>query len=328
MALRHTLLIAPLLITIGACETAQENPNYKYSSTYGEQAPQVFAQNSRHPDQAGQVQAVPVRYVRSVPSQSQPITQASANTSYTTASPSGTYTRVNHECLNQERTRTLIGAGLGGTAGAFAGDKLIGGTKGTIIGAVAGGAAGYGLGNASINCEPVPVHVQATTPAIAPAYVPQATTHAASSHTYSQPTYAQSNSTATYSPSPTESAYNSDTVGTPGYEAVRQSQSLSADASTTAPSTTYTAQSYAQPSYEAYTSAESIVPATAPETQELWSNSYNQLGGNYIVEQGDTVYSLSRNICAKVDELKTLNSLDQNFSIKAGQSLQLPASKC
>ena len=328
MALRHILLIAPLLVAIGACETAQENPNYKYSSTYGEPAPQVFAQNSRHPDQAGQVQAAPVRYVRSVPQQTQSVTQASANTSYSTA-PSGTYTRVNHECLNQERTRTLIGAGVGGTVGAFAGDKLIGGTKGTIIGAVAGGAAGYGLGNASINCEPVPVHVQSTAPAIAPAYVPQATTHAASSHTtYSQPTYAQPSSSATYSPSPTESAYNADTVGTPGYEAIRQSQSLSANASTTAPNTTYSAQSSVQPSYEAYTSAEPIVPAAAPDTQDLWPNSHNQLGQNYIVEQGDTVYSLSRNLCATVGELKALNSLDQNFSINAGQSLQLPASKC
>lgn len=329
MALRHTLLIAPILLAIGACETAQENPNYRYSSTYGEPAPQQFAQNSRHPDQeqTQQVQATPVRYVRSTPAQSQPFTQASANTHYATNSYSTTYTRVNHACLDQERRRELIGAGLGGTVGAIAGKKLIGGTKGTLIGAAAGGTAGYGLGNASIKCEPVQVHVQSTAPAIAPAYVPQATTHAASSHSYTPQSYAQPSSTATYSPSPTESAYHSDTVGTPGYEAIRQSQ-LSADASTAAPSTSYTAPSYAQPSYEAYTAAEAIVPAAAPVSQEPWSNSYNELGASYTVQEGDTVYSLSRNVCSTVSELKTLNNLDQDFTINAGQNLQLPASKC
>jgi len=65
MALRHTLIIAPLLLAIAACETAQENPNYKYSSTYGNTAPQVLAANSRHPDQTQT--SAPVRYVSTAP---------------------------------------------------------------------------------------------------------------------------------------------------------------------------------------------------------------------------------------------------------------------
>ena len=327
MALRHTLLIAPLLLVIGACETAQENPNYKYSSTYGEQAPQVFAQNSRHPDQ---VQAAPVRYVQSVPSQTQPITQASAVTAYSPDNSTGTYTRVNHECLDKERNRTLIGAGLGGSAGALAGNKLIGGTKGTLIGAAAGGVAGYGLGDASINCDPVEVHTQGAAPVIASAYnTPNATTHLAASETASSQTYEQSSTEAIYTASPTETIYNSETVGTPGYEAIQQSQTLSADVSATAPNA-YPApvQSYTPPAYETYAAAEPIVPANALGTQNIWSEGYNNVGGNYTVQAGDTIYSLSRNLCTTVGELKTLNSLDNKFSINVGQTLQLPTSKC
>lgn len=326
MALRHTLLIAPILLALSACETAQENPNYKYSSTYGEQVPQVFAQNSRNPaHSSSQAQVAPVRYVQTTPSSSQTqyVRQASAITTTSSGAPAATYTRVNHECLDQERTRTLIGAGLGGSAGAFAGNKIIGGTKGTLIGAAVGGTAGYGLGDASLNCEPVQIHTQAAAPVITPAYSPSATTHLASSQTYSQQTYTQPNPSAGYSPSPTESAYNADTVGTPGYEAVQASLNAEASAPAVSP-----VQAYAPPAYNIATPEQSIVPATAQNTQPLWPNSYNQLGGNYIVEAGDTVYSLSRNLCTTVSDLKTLNNLDQSFSINAGQTLQLPASKC
>ena len=320
MALRHTLLLAPILFALSACETAQENPNYKYSSTYGQQTPQVLAQNSRHPAQvgSGQVQAAPVRYVQTPPSQTQYVTQASA----TNGAPAATYTRVNHECLNQERTRTLIGAGVGGSAGAFAGNKLIGGTAGTLIGAGVGGVAGYGLGDATINCEPIQVQAQTASPTIAPVYSPAATTHAASSQTYPQQTYTQQASSSTnYAASPTESVYNSDTVGTPGYEAVQQSLSAEAYASP--------AQSYIPPTHANITpAADTIVPAVTPSTQTAWPNSYSHLGGNYTVQAGDTVYSLSRNVCASVSELKSLNNLDQNYSINSGQTLQLPASKC
>jgi len=154
MALRHILLIAPVVLALAACETAQENPNYQYSSTYGQQAPQALAQNSRHPDQ---IQAAPVRYETQAPAQATSrVIQASAQSGTIGSSPS-TYTRVNHECLNQERQRSLIGAGLGGTIGAIAGKKIVGGTKGTLIGAAAGGAAGYGIGDKTIKCDPVTI---------------------------------------------------------------------------------------------------------------------------------------------------------------------------
>lgn len=184
MALRHAFIVAPLLLTLTACETAQENPNYKYSSTYGEQAPQALAQNSRHPEQIQA--AAPVRYVNttSATPYSQNIVQTSAQTSSQASAVNGTYTRVNHECLDSERTRTLIGAGIGGSVGALAGNKLIGGTKGTLIGAAAGGVAGYGIGDKTIDCDPIAVEAPTQQAVITPAYNPS---------TYNSGGYAASN---------------------------------------------------------------------------------------------------------------------------------------
>jgi len=106
MAIRHTLIIAPLLLALTACETAQENPNYKYSSTYKETAPHL-AQNSRHPDQ---VQSpAPVRYVNTTPVQqgTQTIQTSTIHTSSSaivpttysnTSSTQQIYTRVDSNC--------------------------------------------------------------------------------------------------------------------------------------------------------------------------------------------------------------------------------------
>jgi len=62
-----------------------------------------------------------------------------------------TYTRVNHECLKKEKNHELLGSAIGGTIGAIAGEKLIGGTEGVVIGAGLGGAAGYGIGDKAVD---------------------------------------------------------------------------------------------------------------------------------------------------------------------------------
>lgn len=332
MALRHALIIAPLLLAISACETAQENPNYKYSSTYGTQAPQALAQNSRHPDQTQT--AAPVRYVSTAPAQSSNIVQTSTQT----VGPNGTYTRVNHECLDKERTRTLIGAGIGGSAGALAGNKLIGGTKGTLIGAAAGGVAGYGLGDVSVNCDPIPVQASTQQAIITPAYNPAGSVTTSPVIEPYPPVFASADTTQAYTPSLTEDAYSADTEGTPGYEALQQSQSLSAEAGSG-----YAVQSYEQQSYGSggqYTSVpeqplalapappQIIVPAATPANLPEWPQSHTALSGNYTVKAGDTIYSLSRNLCTSVTSVQQMNQLDRDFSIQIGQILKLPTSEC
>ena len=335
MALRHTLLIAPVLLAFAACETAQENPNYKYSSTYGQQAPQALAQNSRNPNQ---IQVAPVRYETVVPNRPAPrVIQASSQTPGQTygqtygqtggQSASGAaYTRVNHECLNQERRRTLIGAGLGGTLGAIAGNKILGGTKGTVIGAAAGGAAGYGLGDQTLNCDPIAVQAPIQQAVITPAYSPVAAQPAPLQQIVAQPVLE-----ADYTPSLTENTYSADTLGTPGFEAMQQSQSLDS------PAPQYNSQYVQAAPLELAGSAEPqqprtarapIVQAATPSVQPAWPQSRTEFGGTYVVKSGDTVYSLSRQQCTTVSAVQSLNNLDQNYNIQLGQTLRLPASEC
>ncbi len=52
------------------------------------------------------------------------------------------------------------------------------------------------------------------------------------------------------------------------------------------------------------------------------------VGQNYIVQQGDTVYSLSRKTCVGVNVIQSMNGLDADFAIQIGQSLTLPPSVC
>ncbi len=315
MVLRHLLLITPLVLSLAACETAQENPNYKYSSTYGQQSPQVLAQNSRT---YGHLQAAPVRYTSGVQDTSAPRV-------YQAASPSGSaasYTRVNHECLNKERRRSVIGAGLGGTVGAIAGKEVIGGTKGTLIGAAAGGIAGYGIGDKTIRCDPVAVQAPVQQAVITPAYAPGTVIRSERS----TPTYVQPIEQAAYVASPTEQVYSSGTVGTPGYEALRQSGSISASVPQYAQSQPNVISAPQQPVYTQPTGP--IIQATTPQQSPLWPQSQTGLNGSYVVKSGDTVYSLSRQQCTSVSAVQALNNIDQDFNIKVGQALRLPPSEC
>ena len=312
MAIRHTLIIAPVLLALVACETAQENPNYKYSSTYGnERVRPTLAQNGRHPDQ--QATVTPVRYVNTTPvQQSTQTIQTSHSTALPTTASNQVYTRVDSNCATH-----------------------------------------------GINCQPTslsPANQQAIiTPAHSPSIQPNnAEPYLLATHqngpvdnAFSAPI-----SNDSYAPSLTENAYSADSVGTPGYEAVRQS--LNAD-------NTYASQTISQtapqgPSQSvAFTSqpqtvalanqsvannsagfsnqsfvntAPPILPVATPQDIPAWPQARTDLGTHYTIKAGDTVYSLSRSICSSVSAVQTLNNLDQNFSIKAGQTLQLPPSAC
>ena len=303
MAVRHTFIIAPLLLALVACETAQENPNYEYSSTYEKTAPHL-AQNSRHPDQ---IQSpAPVRYVNSTPLQqsAQTIQTSSSTTIPTTYSNTSStqqvYTRVDSNCATQ-----------------------------------------------GINCQPQSVTAAHQQAIIASAHTPsiqqnQTNAYLLATH-QNEPVnnvFAAS-SEQDYTPSLTENAYSADSVGTPGYEALRQSQSLSADNSYVAPSPSQTTAFASAPQTTPLTSnsdgftgqsfvntAPPIVPVATPQNIPAWPQAHTDLGTNYTIKAGDTVYSLSRSICSSVSAVQTLNNLDQNFSIQVGQTLQLPASAC
>jgi len=288
MALRHTLIMAPVLLAITACETAQENPNYKHSSTYASNVPSQLAQNSRHPDRiqaSHQQAAAPVRYENSTYTTSTTtahnsnIIQASSQSSQV----NGTYTRVNGDCFSQNRT--YVGTGL--------------------------------------DCNPAPVQASTQQAVITPAYTPNHTVlanhQAAPTNEPLQRVFAQPVSQPEYTPSPTENTYSSDSVGTPGYEVFRQAQSgtqttvtpsptpqsvgtqpLSVAAPPPAyqayqpPAQPVSAPQYAAiqpnsniaPSTQAYSETQetAVVPVTTPAAVPQWPSSQTPLGGGYIVK--------------------------------------------
>jgi len=204
-----------------------------------------------------------------------------------------------------------------------------------------------------IGCQPVSVTAAHQQPIIAQAHTPshQAEPLLLATH-QNEPVnnvFASPNAQ-NYAPSLTENTYSADSIGTPGYEAVRQSQSLSADNSyasqTIAPvisqapsnSTAFASAPLTSNSGASHSggftgqplvnTAPPIVPVVTPQNIPAWPQAHTSLGTNYTIKAGDTVYSLSRSICSSVSAVQTLNNLDQNFSIQVGQTLQLPASAC
>ena len=326
MSVKSWLTLGASLSLLAACATHQENPNYAYSTKYKAGAPTTTYASA------------PTSYTQSTSARY----QSAASTTYASASipASGEYTRIDQACLRKEKNHELIGAGLGGSIGAYAGKELIGGTKGTIIGAGLGGAAGYGIGDKTVNCDPQTFVMQSAQPAAATTYQPQTVqSSTVQSRIVTQESYAvpathqyvsgdqsrivyQSPRVEYQAPTDEQFADISDT-GTPGYQ-VLQSQIIEDPAPI---QKVATAASSAQ--LVDYDYSDNVISAnafTSPEYSET-----RVLGGlstNHVVAEGDTVYSLARKKCVGVNDIKSLNNLDYKFSIKIGDRLSLPTSKC
>lgn len=323
MSAKIWLTFGASLSLLAACATHQENPNYAYSTKYKAATP------------SSGYATTPVSYTQSAPVSY----QGGATTTYASSS-SGTSSAANHNCLRKEQNRELIGAGLGGTVGAIAGNKLIGGTAGTVVGAALGGTAGYGVGGLTVDCEPQNLVAHHPQPVSTQTYthqnqvVPQQSYAAPA--TYQSPTqeyYTSDDSYTAYeisqiehqSPTDTEFASISDT-GTPGYQ-VLQSQTVVQAAPVQSVATAQLSHG-AQP--VEYDYSENVIAANAGTVAEY--SETRLLGGNaqqsHLVKEGDTVYSLARKNCVGVNDIQALNGLNSSFAIKIGDSLNLPNSQC
>lgn len=326
MSVKLWLTLGASLSLLAACATHQENPNYAYSTKYKAGTPTTTYASAS----TSYAQTSSASY------------QNGATTTYASASaPStGEYTRIDQSCLRKEKNHELIGAGVGGSIGAFAGKELIGGTRGTVIGAGLGGAVGYGIGDKTVSCDPQTFVMQSTQPAATTTYQPQTVQSTAAQGTIvTQDSYAvpathqyvsadesrvvyQSPRVEYQAPTDEQFADISD-MGTPGYQ-VLQSQTIEQPAVI---QKVATAASSAQ--LIDYDYSDNVISAnafTSPEYSE--TRILGVSGINHVVAEGDTVYSLARKNCVGVNDIKTLNNLDYNFAIKIGDSLVLPSSKC
>jgi len=223
-------------------------------------------------------------------------TQAPVPVTYQTQQAS--YTQVNQECLSKESNRKIVGTLAGGAIGALAGRKLAGDNKtvGTIAGAAIGGAAGYGIADKTINCDPISIPASAQTATITPAYQPAPTTQAA---TYQ--------SLRDSGPGIQETVDVPGDVGTPGYYAVNGIEEPVMQAAEITPPAMQTPVA---------------IPVTAPiKTLEADTTVHT-------IIPGDTVYSLARGACIKVADLKQANGINDEFYIRVGDDIQIPAGHC
>ena len=135
---------------------------------------------------------------------------------------------------------------------------------------------------------------------------------------------------------PTDEIYGATQVtGTPGFMAMQNAAQAG------------TVQAAAQPFHEtqfvdsaplgaagtpiAYDYRRNLVSVDAETTEQRLPESFRlvqEAGQRYAVQQGDTVYSLSRKTCVGVNVIQSMNELDSNYAIKIGQSILLPASVC
>lgn len=297
MLSRITVLSSISVVALAACATPQENPYYKYSSKYK-------GSSSTTVTEAGSViQTAPVSY---------------ETVSYE-AAQQPSYTRVNHECLTKEKNHELLGAGIGGTIGAIAGKELIGGTKGAAIGAGLGGAAGYGIGDKTVNCDPQPLPVQqVTTHTQLQSYSPAPTVTAS----YAAPVIAEPYV------SPTDAQFDTiSETGTPGYQVLQAQTAGDYEAPAATMSAPYSSNGAQEVSYNY---ADNTISASA-DTIAIPSTSRVLSAGNYaqhIVQEGDTVYSLSRKLCVGISEIQSINGLDASYGINIGDALRLPNANC
>jgi len=239
MSVKKVVAIISASALLAGCSTTTESPIYQQSTKYkvhspygtGQATQQATTQQASYPTSTYTTTTQPVYTNASTP-----------QVYHTSTSTTGQVqtTQVNHECMDKEGNRKLIGTAVGGALGAFAGNKL-GDTTGTVIGAVAGGAAGYGIADMTVDCDPIPAvaptanyhsSTQYVTPA-QPQPVTMTTSGAASPgpiilspQETEQMVYASETtnpesfgSSTANGQAPTDSAYG-DTFGTPGYHAM------------------------------------------------------------------------------------------------------------
>ena len=113
-----------------SCATYQENPNYRYSTSYLHSKNEIVS-NSEFNESLHQ-----------------------NSTDYKSAGISSSNETINNiTCDNSAKSNKIIGASIGGLVGSVAAKSIVRGKAGTIIGAGFGGVTGYKVGELLSHCN-------------------------------------------------------------------------------------------------------------------------------------------------------------------------------
>ncbi len=295
MSARKTFALSTAAIILTACATAQENPQYQYSTKYKGDSPyatstQGATQGTSYASNAATAQTQTVVF------QQQPVaTSYHSQASYATTAQAGpSYSRVNAACIEQNAQHT---PGCEPTSIA-------------ITQTTAQIAAPY-------VAQPQTLYAtdRTQTAIISP-------TEQAMPDSYGTPGYeAMKNA---------ESGWSYEPVETPEWE-VAQSAPYPSSRTTSSPAPLGQSVPVTEP-FESALPAPSarhaeVYSARSPVMMPRAEQSFT-LGTQHEVVAGDTVYSFARKLCSSIDEIKAMNSLGADFNIRLGDTIRLPASKC
>ena len=155
-------------------------------------------------------------------------------------------------------------------------------------------------------------------------------------NTDAAPTEAYTPAATVMATAPTDSVYSAgDVSGTPGFMAMQQSFPSETVQAATQPlpqaqyvNTAPLGAAGTPIDYDYSRNLVSVDAATTGQRMPETSRIIPSVGQAYTVQQGDTVYSLSRKTCVGVSVIQSMNGLNTDYAIKIGQSITLPASVC
>ena len=318
-----SVLFGSAILFVAGCSTTSNNPNYQQVTKYKGSTPyvngvQVQQANYNMPATASSQSVSSGSYERQqAPA---PVTYAPQHATYVTNK------QEFNECISKESNRKMLGAGAGAVVGGLVGRKIGGDQKtlGTVAGAAIGGAAGYGIADKSIRCDQVSAPVVHTNQPYGQTY--GSSTVPAQTQAVSQAVSYETSSTDTLSNGGTlqENTNSLGDQGTPGYYAVN---GLTPPAQAVQPAQSAQIQTIVP---------QQVQPATpAPIAQPKQTQAYvpvplNTTAGTirHRIVAGDTLYSLARTSCSSVSELQSLNSVNSEFYIRAGEDMLLPSGRC
>ena len=127
--------------------------------------------------------------------------------------------------------------------------------------------------------------------------------------------------------SPTDSQFaGQEVTGTPGFMALAQSAQTESVQTNIVQS-----DSRVQPQIVNYDYSPNLITADTAIDQPDIADEIRIIpsaGQSYTVQQGDTIYALSRRHCVGVDVIRSMNGIGADYAINIGQSISLPASRC
>lgn len=330
MRVQPKALLLTVAMTLTACATAQENPNYKYSTKFKGAAPSsAYASNTASetrqysPVSDNGVAQASVSHTGYQYAAQEP----TAPLSYTQTVPAAAVTHthnISQPTISQPNiSGHTVAAGYAVTSQPYAaGSHSPSYYSHVHADCVSSGQQGTRA------CTPAALPISVKSAHITPPYRStgaQRPQTVFASETAPAPHYETRSYSAGAPVSPTHDLMP-ESYGTPGYEAMKNAETGWSHEPQNSHMSHPNASAPAMGTPATLSASTANTDPYAPMQPLL--DRQHRLGQSHAVVQGDTVYSFARALCSSVEDIKHMNGLDAQFSLQIGQVIRLPASNC